>query len=77
MAIQRSIPITLGSDSHVPGQVGFLFPEMVETLLPASSKLKLARYSQRRRQVLDLDHWLKWNPGESTSKSGNPLRIST
>ena len=52
-ACELDIPVTLGSDSHNPSEVGWHFNETIEKLRKIGFK-KLCRFSKRERSFLPL-----------------------
>ena len=53
MMASRGIPVTLGSDAHMPDQVGFFFSRLLMEL-PRERPLHLASYSRRRQRLSHL-----------------------
>lgn len=51
MIIQHGIPITTGSDAHLPERVGFQFDRTRE-IFEANPDVKLARFRRRRYEIL-------------------------
>lgn len=53
MMASRDIPVTLGSDAHMPDQVGFIFNRLISEL-PRERPVQIARYRSRRRHTAPL-----------------------
>lgn len=50
---ERSVPVTLGSDAHAPGQVGMDF-DLARGLLERAGIAQIAAFESRRRRLLPL-----------------------
>jgi histidinol-phosphatase (PHP family) len=53
MARQLNIPVTLGSDAHLPQETGQDFDQSV-ALLRECGYRQICRFTQRRRELVDL-----------------------
>jgi histidinol-phosphatase (PHP family) len=53
LAAEEGVPLTFGSDSHAPGEVGLNFAEAVE-LAKASGYTQTCRFRRRQRQAVPL-----------------------
>lgn len=53
LAFENDVPITFGSDSHAPGEVGMNFAQAIE-LARSAGYTKTCRFHGRRRQIVSL-----------------------